>query len=110
MRTVELLRALAPFLGGIAAFLLTSRRRVIRFFEKAEATSEARAIALTPGPPLGAWWLQRLEHAGVIVRTPAGTRWLNGDVWKQYRAVRRRRALTIVAVLMVLLVLYLLTR
>jgi hypothetical protein len=107
MRAVEILRALAPFLAGISAFLLTSRRRVIRMFEQAEATSEARAIAGTPGPPLGAWWLKRLEQSGVIVSTDAGTRWLNHDAWESYRAIRRRRALTIAAVLIGLLFVYL---
>ena len=110
MRAVELVRALAPWLAGIAAFLLMSRRRVIRIFEQADATSEARAIAAAPGPPLGAWWLKRLEQSGVVISTAAGTRWLKQDAWQTYRAVRRRRALTVVAVMIGLLVLYLWSR
>src|SRR4030095_9099510 len=97
MRAVDILRMLAPVLGATSALLLATRRRLIRTFEQADATSAARAIAVTPSPPLGAWWLKRLEQSGVIVSTAAGTRWLNHDAWESYRAVRRRRALTIAA-------------
>ena len=107
MRAVDIVRMLAPVFGATAALLLVTRRRLIRSFEQADATSAARAIAVTPSPPLGAWWLKRLEQSGVIVSTAAGTRWLNHDAWESYRAVRRRRGLSIVALLLGLLLLFL---
>jgi Mn-dependent DtxR family transcriptional regulator len=108
MRTVEVVGTLAPLLSAGSVLLLATRRRLIRTFEQAEATSASRAIHIQPRRPLGPWWLHKLQRHGVVIATPAGTYWLNQDGWRAYHAIRRRRGLLVVAVVLVLGAVYLL--
>jgi hypothetical protein len=83
--------------------LLASRRRVIREFERRGATNPSAAVRIPPSSFIGAWWLERLERAGVLRTSADGGRWLDQTAWGRYRAVRRRRALVIIAVLFVVI-------
>jgi len=102
MRTVEVLGMFAPVLSAGSILLLATRRRLIRTFEQAGATSARQAIHVKPRRPLGPFWLHKLQRHGVVVATPAGTYWLNQDAWHTYQAIRRRRGLLVVAVVLVL--------
>lgn len=100
MRLVDLVRAVAP-LGMVAGMgLLASRRRLVRAFTRAGATSPETAIPPPPARLLGGWWRDRLQGAGVLAATDAGTWWLRQEAWLSYRAVRRRRAVSLLAILL----------
>jgi hypothetical protein len=100
MRTVELLRVLSPVFMIVAIALLATRRRLIRSFELVEATSPGSAIAVSPGSPIGRWWVSRLTRLGVLQANPDGTIWLDGVAWAAYRSTRRRRAVTVIIVIL----------
>jgi len=94
---LEVVRAISlPFaLAGV--LLVATRRRLVRKLQKAQAYDDRSAVALPASFPLQAWWQSRLKVAGVLKVTGSGRCWLDRAAWQQYRAVRRRRGLTIVA-------------
>ena len=96
MKLVDLLRAIALL---IALLLLATRRRMFRTFQRAEAYDEASAIALPGLWPVQRWWQSRLKNAGVLRGTADERYWMDRAAWQRYRAVRRRRGLTILACL-----------
>jgi imidazolonepropionase-like amidohydrolase len=104
-----ILRLLTPVANVLALALLISRQRVVRSLESAGAIAPSSAIALAPSSPLARWWHRRLSSAGVI-RTDGGRSWLDRSAWADYRAVRRRRALVVAAVLVAGLALWLFAR
>ena len=106
MRLVDLLRMAGPALLIVLAPILVSRRRLIRSFQRAGATSPESAITPCLGGPIGRWWLTRLVRDGVLQMTPDGAHWLEPGAWTVYRSIRRRRAVTvlIVAILSVMLI------
>jgi hypothetical protein len=108
MRTVDVVRVLAPLLMIGTSVLLASRRRVVRTFDRANADAPERAVAPASRRPMDGWWLRRLERAGVLVPAAAGAYWLRRQVWADYRAARRRRGLAIAAALVALGSLFLL--
>jgi hypothetical protein len=56
--------------------------------------------------PLTRFRLGRLERAGAVRQTETGLRYLDAAGFENYRRARRRRALTIVAVVLPLLALF----
>ena len=51
------------------------------------------------------WWLKRLSRAGVLRSNSDGTYWLDPEAWRIYRSVRRRRAVTVLVVILLSMVL-----
>ena len=100
MRLVDVLRSLSPVFLAVLAPILVSRRRLIRSFERAGATSPASAITVQLGGPLGRWWLSRLTRLRVLGSTPDGSHWVDLHALAAYRSVRRRRAVTIFIVIL----------
>lgn len=100
MRLVELLRSLAPGVLAVLVPVLLSRRRLIRTLERAGATSRESATTVRLGGPLGRWWLKRLTLLGVVQECEDGNHWIDLDALAAYRSARRRRALTIVIVIL----------
>lgn len=106
MRNVDLLSMVSPLLMAVAVGLLATRKRLVRRFERAAASSPETAIRLEGRSPVSRWWLARLTRAGVLRVTGGGLRWIDVEAWQAYRAVRRRRGLTVAATLLVLVALY----
>jgi hypothetical protein len=100
MRLVEILRGLSPVFLALLVPILVSRRRLIRSFERAAATSPEAAITPSLGSPIRRWWLKRLAREGVLRSTSDGTHWLERGAWSTYRSVRRRRALVVFIVIL----------
>ncbi len=94
----------SPLFMIVAIALLGSRRRLVRSFERADATTPAAAF-LPPTRLLTRWWLHRLHRCGVLQATDDGAYWLRLEAWQRYRDARRRRGLLIFAVLGAIVVL-----
>ena len=92
--TVDILQALAPLLAAVAIFLGVSRRRVIAALVEADATGPPSSVVLPDSVP-NRFWTPKLIKAGVIGATGDGRYWLDRSQWLRYRAVRRRRGITI---------------
>ena len=97
MASLGLLQTIAPLASLVPIALVASRRRLIRTFLRADATSAARAIA-PDSRLLGRFWTARLQRAGVLHASAPGALWLDAPAWAAYRAVRRTRALIAVGV------------
>jgi len=95
MSILELIRAASPLLLVVAALFLASRRRFVRRLEKAQAYDDASAVAFPGSFPLQGWWQSRFQTAGVLKIADGGRYWLDRPAWQHYRAVRRRRGLTV---------------
>ena len=94
---LELARVVSfPFLL-LGMLLLATRRRLVRKLQRAQAYDDASAVVLAGRFPLQRWWQSRLEAEGVLKTVHGGRYWLDRSAWQRYRAVRRRRGLTIVA-------------
>jgi hypothetical protein len=100
VRLVDLLRGSSPVIFVLLAPILMTRRRLIRKFERAAATSPESAITPSLGGPIRRWWLKRLARDGVLRSTPDGAHWLDLGTWSAYRSVRRRRAMTVLIVIL----------
>jgi hypothetical protein len=98
------LRILAALLAPVALMIAGTRRRFVRRFEQVKAFDPGHTIPL-PGVRLAGLWRARLTSAGVLRESAAGRFWIDLAAWRDYRASRRRRALTVVAVMLVLLAL-----
>jgi hypothetical protein len=85
---------------ALAAAVRRSERRAITRLRDAGANTAERAIILESGRPLAGFAHQRLERAGVA--QPAGNDryYLNEAAYDAYRGRRRKRAMVIVALLM----------
>lgn len=98
MRTTVL--QLIGALGYLAvAVMVATDRKIVKMLRRAEATSSERAIPISVRSPLGPWRLRRLVSANAVVRTTSDRYYLVEDAYRELRSRRRRRALTIVAVL-----------
>ncbi len=104
MRLVELVRVLAPVVGAAGFALGVVRRRLLRRFQREDATAPERAIAVDTANPLRRFHLRRLVHAGVIEQLPDGRLWLQREALAEYRKrrlVRVGMALVVVLALVV---------
>jgi len=100
VRLVDLLRGASPVLLVLAAPILITRRRLIRSFHRAGATSPESAFTPSLGSPIARWWLTRLARHGVLRSTLDGAYWLEPVAWAAYRSIRRRRAVTVFIVIL----------
>jgi len=97
---LELARVVSfPFLL-LGMLLLATRRRLVRKLQRAQAYDDASAVVLAGWFPLQRWWQSRLEAEGVLKTVHGGRYWLDRLAWQHYRAIRRRRALTVFVCLM----------
>lgn len=97
MRAIDVVRILGPSLGLIAAVVLAARKRIFDRLKAAGATGPDAAQPIA-GTGLTGFWRRKLLAAGVL-RAASGDRyWLHYDTWRAYQSARKRRALTIVAV------------
>lgn len=96
----DLLNSAAPLVSLAAVVLLASRQRVVRVFLSRQAVAPPAAIPFDPSSALRRLWLRKFLRAGVLKRT-GGRYWLDEPAWQQYRENRRRRALAIAAIALV---------
>lgn len=92
--------------GGVA--MAAQRRRFVNRFEERQACSPASARTLAELELPESRLLSRLQNAGVVVAVAGGRYYLNRERLSEYGAARRRRALTVFALAVVAILLYLL--
>ena len=94
-----MLRALSPFFLVIAVLILTTDRRIIRALREVQATSPDGGVPLQPRNAIWRWRLRRLlGHGAVALVEGTDLMYLDETKWQAFRAWRRRRALTILAI------------
>jgi hypothetical protein len=95
MSVPGILTALGPLL---AAAILGTDRRIVRRLRRARATEPARAVAFGDPNALVVWRLRRLLGAGALAMPVSGSYFIVEPGWRAYRARRRRRGLTMLAI------------
>jgi hypothetical protein len=97
MRAIDFVRILGPSIGLIAAVVLFRRKKLFQQLRAAGATGPESAQPID-GTGLTGFWRRKLLAAGVL-RPASGDRfWLDVETWRAYQARRKRRALTVVAI------------
>jgi hypothetical protein len=76
----------------IAAGVARARRRLLRAFRDADATSPERAIGYTPQSRFEDRYFDSLVNCGGLVGTDKGTFWLDEAKVAQHTARRHKRA------------------
>jgi hypothetical protein len=99
MRLVEILQTAAPFLALFAALLTASERRLVDRLRRAGAVADASALALSDLRPLTRWRLARLRRGGAVRAADRERFYLDEAAYQALRRARRRRVLTIAALL-----------
>jgi len=94
----QILEVLIVLLGVLARVPARAERSLLRTLRRAHATAPESAVAVPLGNPLKDWKIRRLMKFGAIQATAGGLLYLDESVWQLYRQHRRRRALPILAV------------
>jgi hypothetical protein len=92
-------------MGGAVAVILLRERQVVEAFERAGATSPERARRPEDlgVDPYGLWWRRLRERAVVREAEPRdeGRYYLDLEVWRAVRQMRRRLGFALLAVVVV---------
>ena len=96
--------ALLPALFG--AMIVRTDRRIVQALRAADATSAAAAVPLDTHSPLRRWRLGRLVRGGGVQTAGTDRYYIDEIAWDSYRARRRRRAFTVLAILVPLALLF----
>ena len=104
------LKLLAPLGPLIAAAIVGTDRKIIAHLRSAGAVTPERATPLHLRRPLAGWRIRRLVAAGAV-RNPSPDRYfLVEEGWQAYGRIRRRRAVTIVVIVVALAAIYFVSR
>jgi hypothetical protein len=83
---------IAPVVGAVA---MRARRRILRQFTAAGATSPDSAINVEPRRPLERKYLRSLQSFGAVRETPDGRLYLDEELLADHTSRRRKRVLGI---------------
>ncbi len=97
-----LLRGLAPAVMVAAIALRTGERRVVEALESAGAIDPEHAIKLPLTNFLRTWHFRRLLNVGAVGETMMQLQYLKVAEYAAYRQRRRRRALYVIPVVLLL--------
>ena len=108
MTRPEVLRLIGAVAWVLVLAFVIPERRLIRRLRSAGALSADTAASIVLRPPIFRFRLKGLHNAGAVIATAPGRFYLDEAAYDRYRAARRRRALPLVgvAVLLVLLILW----
>ena len=90
----------SQFPALLAAVILATDRKIVRRLRAAGATSATHAVEFDPPGPMGPARLRRMVSAGAVRQAGTGY-YLDEKGYLAWRAVRRKRALTVLAVMVV---------
>ena len=94
-----MLQALTPFFAIIAVLILGTDRRIVRTLREHQAMSPDAAVPLPPRNVIWRWRLRRLLGHGAVAYAEGSDRiYLDETKWQAFREWRRRRALTILVI------------
>jgi len=95
--------------GVITAVVVAGKpKRVVRAFEETQAVSSASARTLADLGLSDSRAVRKLTAAGVLSVTGDKRYYLNSERWGEYRAAKRRRAMVVLGLFVVVVVCYLL--
>ena len=101
-----MLQSLTPLFMILAVLILSTDRRIVRALRDQGAYTPESAVPLPPRNAIWRWRLRRLVGHRAVVRVDHGNLvYLDDAAWQEYRSWRRRRALTILAIVIPLLLL-----
>jgi hypothetical protein len=95
---VSALKVLAPLGPLIAAVIVGTDRKIIAHLRSAGAITPDRATPILLSRPLVGWRTSRLLAGGALGSPSPDRYFLIEDGWQAYGRIRRRRALTVVAI------------
>ena len=101
---------LAPLGPLIAAAIIGTDRKIIAHLRSAGAVTPERATPLELRRPLAGWRTRRLLAAGALGNPSPDRYFLVEEGWQAYGRIRRRRGLTIVAIVVGLFAIYFVSR
>jgi hypothetical protein len=111
MRTVEWLQVLGATAAALASAVMAIEQRLIRDLERRGADSPSGAVEPPRLRRLSRWRLARLEKHGAVRGAGGATIYLDREAYRDLRRVRRRRAVAaVLASLVLVTVLYQLSR
>ena len=87
----------------LAAVILATDRKIARQLREAGAINATHAIAFDPPGPVGRARLRRMLSVGAVRKTGASRYYLDETNFRVWRVVRRKRALAILAFMVVLI-------
>ena len=99
---MALVAVLGQFPTIMAAVILATDRRIVRRLRSAGAINAAHAIAFEPSGPVARARFRRMLSAGAVRETGTNRCYLDEHGFQAWRAVRRKRALVILAIMVVL--------
>lgn len=106
MKTVELLSILGWSIAAIAWMGLMIEKRLLRRLRKVGAVDPTTAIPVERQNILVRWRIQQLVRSGVLTATNPSTYYFDESSYSLLRTRRRKRALTVVGSILVLLLTY----
>ncbi|CAN5491323.1 hypothetical protein BH09PSE4_BH09PSE4_23330 [soil metagenome] len=84
--------------AAVAVMVAKARKRIVRHFTQADATTPERAVAFEPGPRrIEKRMFRRLLEFGAVVETKPGLFYLDADRLDDFRASLRRRVFGVLA-------------
>ena len=86
----------------LAALILATDRKIVRRLRAAGAINATHAIDFDPPGPVGRARLRRMLSVGAVRETGANRYYLDENNFRAWRVVRRKRALAILAIMVVL--------
>ena len=105
LQVLAALRVLLPLINVAGLVLVASRRRLLRIVREGGGDSADKAVPLE-ATGIKAWWLKRLERAGVLKRTSSGRYWLDREAYRLYRRERLVRVLVVLVIVVIIWVFY----
>lgn len=93
----------SQFPAVLAALILATDKKIVQRLRAAGATSAGHAIAFDPPGPVGRARLRRMVSAGAVRQTSPTRYYLDENGYAAWRAVRKKRALTVLAIMVVVI-------
>jgi hypothetical protein len=93
----------SQFPAVLAALILATDKKIVRRLRAAGATTAAHAVEFDPPGPIGYARLRRMLSVGAVHETGASRYYLDENGYQAWRAVRRKRALAVLAVMAVVI-------
>ena len=98
MTRTDILRLIGSAGWLLVIALVGADRRIIRRLQGAGASDTASAVPLSLGWPMSRFRLRRLRTAGAVVSAAPDRFYLDAAGYRNYRRMRRRRALTVLSI------------
>ena len=93
----------SQFPALMAALILATDKKIVRRLRAAGATSAVHAVEFDPPGPMGPARLRRMLSVGAVRETGANRYYLDERNYLAWRAVRRKRALAVLAVMVMVI-------